>query len=162
MSDYQNLTRLRSIVDYEDEATLHVDGVIGKVGLVAPLLHCKQVRAVCVRVDEKPRLLKRWGGKDKKRYAIYFWFEVTEPSQHEGVELMMYCRWNPDWEKKGIDYRSKLYKCACIALGRRLDRKDSITTSIFRGKVFLCNLSEVGKPPASYTAIETIVEKLTS
>jgi hypothetical protein len=162
MTEHLNAERLRQLVAADEATFPYIDDVIGKVGQVAPLISCKQVHAVCTGVDAKPRLLRRWSSKEKQRYAIYFWFQVVEPSQHEGLELMMYCRWNPTWAKKGIDYRSKLYKCACVALGRRLDRKDSITTSIFRGKIFRCSLSVVGKPPAEYSAIETIVEKLTS
>src|SRR5689334_16052283 len=80
----QHIERLRELIDYDEASDLCLDAVIGKVGDVAPLLSCKQVQAVCIRVDPKPRLLKRWSSKDKQRYALYFTFQIVAPSQHEG------------------------------------------------------------------------------
>jgi hypothetical protein len=163
MTESPHIRRLREMLEAEPEEPISLgNAVLGKVGDVAPLLSCKQVQALCKRVDAVPRELKRWSSKDKgKRYAIYFWFEVVEPVEYEGAELMMYCRWNPKWQKQGIDYRSKLYKCACIAAGRRLRKRDSIETAFFSGKLFVCTVAEVGTAPGSYSAIETIIDKLT-
>ena len=91
-TDKPDIVRLRQMVESsQDDHTGVVEGVIGKVGHVAPLLRCKQVQAVCTSVDPKPRLLKRWSSKENQRYALYFSFQVVEPSEHEGVELMMHC-----------------------------------------------------------------------
>lgn len=155
-----NMKHLRSMLDATPE-TVDMNAVIGRVGEVAPLLECKQINAVCTFVDTKPRELPRWSSKERgKRYAIYFRFRVVELSDYKDLELMMYCRWNPQWEKKGIDYRSKLWKCACVAAGRRLDKREQITPALFMNKTFLCDVAEVGEPPATYSAIETITKKI--
>jgi hypothetical protein len=160
MSESPNIARLRQLVDDEPE-----DVVLGAVGEVAPLIDCKQVQAVCFKVDEKPRLLPLWCDKEKgtERWGIYFWFRVHEPGEYADTELMMYCRWNPAWAIKGIDYRSSLWKASCVAKGRRLERKEQIRTSLFRGKLFLCQLRLAGKKksPAKYTVIDSLLEKIT-
>jgi hypothetical protein len=161
MSESPHIARLRRLAAGDGGPLSQDDVVIGNVGEVAPLLACKQVHAVCTSVDDKPRELRRWSSKEKGRYALYFVFEVVEPTAYQGAELMMYCRWNPQWEKQGIDYRSNLYKCACIAAGKRLGKKEPIRLSTFLKKLFLCDVSETGKAPASYSVIETIKEKLT-
>src|SRR5262245_57643042 len=176
MSESQNLARIRQQYDLGPktpavatkatfEGSTDDDVVIGTVGEVAPLIECKQVQAVCCKVDEKPRLLPIWCDKrtGKERWAIYFWFRVFEPAEHAGTELMMYVRWNPAWAVKGIDYRSALWKAACVAAGRRLDKKEKISTGLFRGKLFLCQLRLAGKKksPAKYTVIDSLLEKIT-
>jgi hypothetical protein len=113
------------------EETVDVNTVIGTVGEIAPLVDRKQINALCTYVDPKPRELQCWSSSRGKRYAIYFHFLIVEIGDYNGVELMMYCRWNPQWVKKGIDYRSKLWKCACIAAGRRLDKREVITPALF-------------------------------
>jgi len=160
MSESPNIQHLRAILDGAPE-TVDMNAVIGQVGEVAPLLECKQINATCIFVDTKPRELPRWSSKERgKRYAIYFRFEVVELSDYKGLELWMYCRWNPQWEKRGIDYRSKLWKCACVAAGRRLDKREQITPALFVNKTFVCDVAEVGKPPATYSAIETITKRI--
>jgi hypothetical protein len=100
-ADSPNIQHLRAILDAATEM-VDMHAVIGRVGEVAPLLECKQINAICTFVDPKPRELPRWSSKERgKRYAIYFRFRVAELSDYKDLELWMYCRWNPQWEKKG-------------------------------------------------------------
>jgi hypothetical protein len=156
-----NIARLRRLVDGDTNSQIaEDDDLIGIIGEAGVSLDCKEVQAVCTHVS-KPKLLSRWSSKDKPRFSIYFTFEVVEPYQHQGVQLMMYTRWNPAWAATGIDHRSKLYRCACLAAGSRLKSKGALSRSVFKGKLFRCQLKRVGQPPTDYSEIETILEKLT-
>jgi hypothetical protein len=124
-------------------------GVSGDGGVLLPGLQV--VDAVC-------RSMTLVEFRMFKRTKYVFRFGVVQPPEHLGVNLQMFARFVPSWKR--IPTSSKLYRCACVAVGRRL-RGERITKSMFVGKLFQCRLKTVGDV-AAYTIVDTLLRKLTS
>jgi hypothetical protein len=67
---------------------------------------------------------------------ILIWFQILTAGDHERKELYMACRISPKKGTKSMASSSKLVRAATVALGRSPTRKDRISTSMFKGKVF--------------------------
>lgn len=129
------------------------DDLIGTAGDGGRLLLVPQVDAVC-------RSMTLVEFKMFKRTKFVLKFDVVSPAEYleHKISLPMYIRFVPSWRR--VPTASKLYKCACVALGRRL-RGERITKSMFVGKMFRCRLRTVGDV-APYSIVDMLLQKLTS
>jgi hypothetical protein len=127
------------------------EDVLCTIGETAPRLDCQQVDAVCTSVEKK-------FFAPFKQEKFIFTFSVIRPEEHAGNLLSMYVRWNSRWKTPPI--ASKIYKLAAIASGR-LSKKQRVTKHLFVHRVFRCRVKQVGEGAASYTIVDTILEKLT-
>jgi hypothetical protein len=71
----------------------------------------------------------------------------------------MFVRYDRKW--KYARESSKLFKSACVALGRRLHRGERITKSLWLRKSFRVRLRQVGEGAAAYSVVDRLLEKLT-
>lgn len=141
-----------------DELTQHggeEDGdLLGTVGDASTVLitDYSEVRAVCRSVKKTSY---SWGMRFK------FTFSVYDPPKYQGATLPMYVRYVAAWKKRYVPESAKLYKAACITVGRRLPRGHQLTKSLWVGKAFRCRLGQVGLGAAMYTIIDMIIERET-
>jgi hypothetical protein len=85
---------------------------------------------------------------------LVFQFKVTKPAMYCG-KLAMFARNAPQW-KAHPPVSSKLWKIACVALGRLLEKHGRVTKSMFLNKVFQCKVSNSGKGVSAYSVVEMI------
>ena len=71
-----------------------------------------------------------WG----KRVKLFMTFEIVSPLEHLGIRLFMCCN-IPEKKKWTIGY--KFFRLWTLAAGRRPERRDRLSTSVFRGKYFI-------------------------
>jgi hypothetical protein len=149
MSESPNISRLRRMV--EDET----DDIIGEIerdgGQV--LVGCATVDAIVTNIEKK----NCWN-----RTKLFFTLDVIRPEEYAGITLKLYVRNEGHW--KYIPASSKIYRLACVALGRRLRQRDRIRKSMFLKKVFRCRLRKVtplkGATATEYTIVDEFLEKL--
>jgi hypothetical protein len=151
MSDKDLKKALRDSIDVDKN-----DGdLIGIAAEGDPYLGAiDRVDAICRSMDGPIfwKLYKKWG------YVLTF--SVVEPSQYMGAKLRMFARWDKSWNGR-LPRSSKLYKCACVAVGRRIDRGHRITKSLFLNQIFRCDVTSAGNGPAAYSKIDMITRRLT-
>jgi hypothetical protein len=70
-----------------------------------------------------------WG----KRVKLFMRFQIVAPAQFAGLPLLMFCN-VPPGGKWGVGF--KFFRAWCLASGYRPQRKDRLSTSVFRGKYF--------------------------
>jgi hypothetical protein len=140
------MTNLRSLVE-DDE-------IIGETDDGGSLLSVAEVDAVCRSMT----LVEFRMFKGRKKFVLKF--DVVWPAEYleRKISLSMYVRFVPSWRR--IPPSSKLYQCACVALGRRL-RVERVTKSMFVGKIFRCRLRTVSRGASAYSIIDTLLEKQT-
>jgi len=127
------------------------DDVIGNIGYVPPHLLTEHVDVVVVGI----RTIKfRMYGRTK----LVFDLRIIAPQAHAGERLPMYVRVERDW--KTLPIASKLFRIACVATGRVI-RDTKVRKSWFLGQAFRGQVRQVGKPPATYSVVETLFERLT-
>jgi len=151
MSDKDLEKALRDRIDADEND----DDLIGIAAEGDPCLGpIEQVDAICRSMDGPVywQLYKKWG------YVCTF--SVVEPSQYMGTKLRMFVRWEKSWNGR-LPRSSKLYKCACVAVGRRIDRGQRITKSLFLNQIFRCDVKSAGKGPAAYSKIDMLTRRLT-
>ncbi|MEO7862622.1 MAG: hypothetical protein ABIU05_19745 [Nitrospirales bacterium] len=71
-----------------------------------------------------------WG----RRLKLFMTFEIVYPIEYAGVRLFMCCN-VPEKKKWTVGF--KFFRCWTLATGKRPDRRDRLSTSVFRGKYFL-------------------------
>lgn len=125
--------------------------LVGVIGEAPDHLPCDVVEAVCRKVS----IIKYKPCRDPK---LVFEMWVYAPEQYAGVMLRMFVRLDPRW--KTLPVGSKLWKMAQVAAGP-LKRRQRVTKSMFEGKAFRCRLRSVGKGPAAYSVVDSLIEKLT-
>jgi hypothetical protein len=151
MIDSPIISKLRAIANSEGE--MPDDDVMGVVGDAQSLLVVGYATAIamCTKVDTKKY---KWG------IRFVFTFRIHEPVKYQGETLYMFARFNEEWKAKHFPESAKLYKCGCIAAGRRLARGFQITKSMFLQKLFKCRLHTAGEGAAKYSTIDMITEKV--
>lgn len=77
-----------------------------------------------------------WG----KRVKLFMRFQVVAPAQFAGLPLFMFCN-VPPGGKWGVGF--KFFRAWCLASGYRPQRKDRLSTSVFRGKYFRARVKTV-------------------
>ena len=125
-----------------------------------PLIPEGKYEVVFLRVEKK----WLWGSQ-----KIFLHFQIVESGEFQGEELYMACN-APKKSKRGkVPTSSKYYQAWVLAAGRRPDRLDRMSTSVFRGKVFLAkvrippkNAKNVARLPLlQYSIIDDLLERLT-
>lgn len=108
--------------------------------------------------------------KSWKRWKIFLWFQVMTPGDHLGQKLYMGCT-APGKGRMALG--SKYWLAWTVAAGRRPQRRDRLSTSAFRGKVFLARVRTVKKktdkdgyhtarlPEQYYSTIDELIERCT-
>ena len=86
---------------------------------------------------------------------LVFKFKVIKPEMYCVKKLEMFARNAPQW-KGHPPVSSKLWKIACVALGRVPEKHDRVTKSMFLNKVFQCKVSNSGKGVSAYSVVEMI------
>ena len=127
-----------------------VPDILCEFGDCPALLPCAEVEAVCTEVK---RVLFRGFGE-----RMVFTFGVAIPQEFAGTKLQMYVRAPRSWKRPPVS--SKLFKVVAAACGE-LPRRRRITGDMFVGKLFRCRLKQVGERSATYSVVETILERLT-
>ncbi len=129
----------------------HDEELIGTSGDGGVLLPCKEVDATC-----RSMKLVEFRMYGRTKYVLEF--DVIDPAEFQGTRLRLYLR-KKNWKR--IPPSSKLFKAACVALGRRL-RNERIVKSDFVGCAFHCKLRTVDSGGAPYSVIDSLLRKLTS
>ena len=108
--------------------------------------------------------------KSWKRWKIFLWFQVVTSGNELGQKLYMGCT-APG--KGRVALGSKYWLAWTVAAGRRPERRDRLSTKIFRGKVFLGRVRTVKKktdkdgyhtarlPEQYYSTIDELIERCT-
>src|SRR5436190_1054553 len=118
------------------------DDVLGIAGDSPVLIEASQVDAVC-------RSIKRVYFGPYKQEKLVFEFTAITPEQYSGQVLQMFVRVDPRW--KTPPSAAKLYKAACVAQGRHLQKGERIDKTMFLNHVFRCRLTRTGQGAAAYT-----------
>lgn len=138
------------VVSFEEERA--DNDLIGTSGDGGMLLPCQEVDAVC-------RSMKLVEFRMYRRQKYVLGFDVIEPVEYQGTRLHLYLRKGNNWKR--IPPSSKLFKAACVALGRRL-RNERILKSDFVGVAFRCRLRTVDSGGQPYSVVDSLLRKLTS
>jgi hypothetical protein len=140
--------------DDDDDLLGEIERDGGKV-----LIGCATVNAIVTKIEtpkKKTGEIKKMFGKTK----LIFTLQVID-GDYAGTVLKCYVRLESTW--KYIPASAKIYRMACVALGRRLTPKDRITKALFLRKVFVCLLEKVepikGVESLAYTVVSEFKEK---
>jgi hypothetical protein len=121
-------------------------------GESSPLIDCDVLEAVCQAITNT--VYGPWN-----RYVWLFTFSIISPEKYLNQRVQMFVRYDKRW--KYARESSKLFKSACVALGRRLYRGERITKSFWLKKAFRMRLRKVGEGAAAYSVVDKLLEKLT-
>lgn len=101
------------------------DDLLGRAGIVPPLIPDAEYTGVFQRAEH---------GRFERRARWFLWFAINTPGPHLKKELYLSC---PCPEGKGsFGLSSKLLAAYAVANGAMPRRRDRITKSAFRNKLF--------------------------
>ena len=120
-----------------------------------PCIPAGVYEAIFVRAEQK----KMW-----TKTKLFLWFQIITSGDYHGVQLYLVCNL-----PQIITNSSKYCRTWAKAKGRQPDRRDRMTTNVFRGKAFQVLVRTVTTtskqrelPPQShYSVIEEIIQKET-
>jgi len=136
----------------ENKNDLNFDFTLGDQPLIPP----GQYEVGFVRAEKK----FMWKGN-----KLFLWFQITTPRNYSGVQLYMAC---PLPTGKKAKVTSKLGRIWVLALGKKPDRFDRFSSTVFRGKYFLANVRTVTQsanqtkliPELQYSIIQELLERI--
>jgi hypothetical protein len=99
--------------------------LLGQAGIMPPLVPDAEYVGVFLRAEK---------GRFERRERWFLWFAISTQGPHVGEELYLSCP-IPDG-KKSFGLGSKLIAAYAIATGAMPRRRDRITKSVFRNKLF--------------------------
>jgi hypothetical protein len=101
------------------------DDLLGRAGIMPPLVPDAEYTGVFQRAEQ---------GRFAGRLRWFLWFAISTPGPHLKAELYLSC---PCPEGKGsFGLGSKLVSAYAVATGTMPRRRDRITKSVFRQKLF--------------------------
>jgi hypothetical protein len=110
------------------------DDVMGTARIMPPLIPDDEYIGVFLRAER---------GRFERRERWFLWFAVSTPGPYLGAELYLSC---PCPEGKGpFGLGSKMVAAYAIANGSMPRRRDRITKSVFRNKLFRFRTRTVSK-----------------
>ncbi|MDR4495056.1 MAG: hypothetical protein R3B74_11655 [Nitrospirales bacterium] len=125
--------------------------------VLPPLIQPSRYEVQFLRADKK---------KFFRRQKLFLWFQIITPGEFHGNQLYLVCDIT---SRKKWHSSSKFLQTWVLAVGKKPDRYDRMSTKVFRGKVFLADVVTVTKnargwerPPAlQYSVIRGLVRRLT-
>lgn len=131
------------------------DVELGTVGIVPPLVPDGTYSAGFVRAER---------GRFEHRERWFLWFRLTTVGPHYGEELYLCCPFPATGTKFGLG--SKLVDAYRVATGQMPQRRDRISTKVFRGKLFRIKTRTVttdrerqARPPDTrYSVIDRLLD----
>ena len=77
-----------------------------------------------------------------KRLKVFLHFQIVTPAQYAGVRLFMACN-VPRSNRWTVGF--KFFQAWTLAAGRRPERRDRVSTAVFRNKYFVARVKVVTK-----------------